>query len=155
MNFRKHFCFHTKNESSKIFSFLSFSFFLSKNLKTDILFNSFPCKYGFGLGKADGLLRSSDDFRIKPWTWDGLRADTAVYLVVPQAGAQSTASIKPCLMQRGSALFRVSPWRALWCNTWQQWDKPDSAAAFLFPSSNASVWGPAASLASFWKPHEG
>lgn len=63
MNFRKHFCFHTKTESSKIFSFLSLSFFLSKNLKTDILFNSFPCKYGFGLGKAYGLLWSSHDFR--------------------------------------------------------------------------------------------
>lgn len=39
-------------------------------------------------------------------------------------------------------------------NTRQQWDKPDSAAAFLPPSKSVPVWDPAASLASFWKPHK-
>lgn len=92
-----------------------------------------------------------------PWTWDGLKADTAAYLVVTQAGAQSTVFIKPFIAQRGSALFKVGLLfqRASWCDTRQQWDKPDSAAAFPFPSNDASGWGPAASLASFCKHHEG
>lgn len=40
----------------------------------------------------------------KPWTWDGLRADTDACVVVTQAGAQSTTSVKPFIMYWASAV---------------------------------------------------
>lgn len=98
-----------------------------------------------GCSKA-AMIYDSNEF----WKWDGHSAVFGCYASTKHSLRKATHCAVRISLDQGSSFVLESFVVQHLTAVEQTW----SAAAFLLPSNSAPVWDPAASPASFWKPHK-